>query len=121
MCCAAAGLHQDANSGRRRPSIRFTSFADEAGWRAQVPNSKYTEGFLAAIMTVSREEGPLTLYTGLRAELLKSCLQNGLYFYWLIRRCLQAGGAMSALADTLRTGTRISSKGCWIRVMSRSC
>lgn len=48
--------------------------------RMQVPGHKYT-GPLHAMGSIVKEEGPWVLYRGLNAEIVKSGLQNGIYFY----------------------------------------
>ena len=48
--------------------------------RMQVPGAKY-DGMIDAFQQVVKEEGFLTLYTGLSSEVLKSAVQHFVYFY----------------------------------------
>lgn len=84
--------------------------------RLQVPDSKY-KGSWDAFTTILREEGLPAFYNGFAAELLKSSLQNAIYFYcyaffkhWVLRR-MRADPTEGQIMNVIKTisSNRLSS------------
>ena len=69
--------------------------------RIQMPNSPYTS-LWNGLSTILREEGLLTLYTGLGSELIKASVQSFSYFYWYDERLHNS----AAGPRTMRSHTR---------------